>query len=130
MDLSSFQCVEMAVFDSSTFSGGATYDIMNDSSSYQYFTGDGFPDDIKILKIYNGSTVGVTVSFRQIVDSGSVVNERNDYWPVGATIIIDLQSNHADFSSYGSGTLNGRKGQLIWGNAAAGSGNIYISGFR
>lgn len=122
--------VEMAVFDSSTFSGGSTYNLMNSSSAYQYFTENGFPDDIKLLQVYNGSNRGIIVSFTQIVNSGSVVNVRNAFWPAGATLIVDLQTNHADNASNGAGTLNGRKGQLIWGNAAAGTGNVYIMGYR
>lgn len=134
MDLSSFQCIEMAVFDSATFSGGTTYDIMNGPSQYEYFTGTGFQDDIKILEFYNGSNVGVVMSFTQIVatvmGTPTVVNVRNSYLPPGGTKIIDLQTNHQDFSSYGAGTLNGRQGQIIWGNASAGTGNIYITGYR
>lgn len=110
-DLSSFQCIPMAVFDSSTLTG--TYASMNST---------GFADDIKILKMYNGASVAVTISYDGVTD--------HDFLPVGATVIIDLQTNHSDFSSYGAGTLYGRKGQIIFGKGTAGTGNIYIIGFR
>jgi hypothetical protein len=130
VDLSSLDFVEMAIFDSSTFSGGSAYNLMNGPSQYTYYTGSGFPDNIKTLQFYNGSTVPVTMSFKQIVNSGSVVNVPNFYLPVGGTFVLDIQANHANNSAYGSGTLNGRVGQRIWGNATAGTGSIYISAFR
>lgn len=130
LDLSSFQCIEMAVFNTATLTGGTTYNLLNGASSYQYFTGNGFENDIKVLKIYNGGTNGITLSFRQIVSAGTVVNVREDYLPSLGTMIIDLQTNHSDISSYGAGTLCGAAGQLIWGNGTAGTGNIYISGYR
>lgn len=120
IDYSSFECIELAVYDTAGLTG--TFAPLNDSSSYLIYTGDGFEDDIKILKMYNGSDVGVTLSYNSV--------KRHDYLPVGATVIIDLQTNHADNSAYGSGTLGGRKGQIIWGSGSAGTGNLYISGYR
>jgi len=119
-DLSRFQCIEMAVFASSTLT--STFTGMNLAANYEIYTGNGFQYDIKILKVYNGSTSGVFISYDGIT--------QHDYWPVGATIIIDLQSNHADNSAYGSGTLNGAKGEIIYGKGVAGAGDIYISGYR
>lgn len=110
-DFSSFQCIPMAVFNTATLAG--TYAALNTT---------GFADDIKILKIYNAGTLGVTISYDSVTD--------HDFWPAGATLIIDLQTNHADNSSYGAGTLNGRKGQIIFGKGTAGVGNLYISGYR
>lgn len=116
-DLSSFQCIPRAVFNTATFVALGPYVALN---------GTGFGDDIKILKIYNGSTKGIDISYDSVVD--------HDYFPPGATIIIDLQTNHADNSSYSSGTLYGRKGQIIFGKLpeadVLGSGNLYISGYR
>jgi len=122
IDLSSFQMVEMAVFDTSTLT--ASYQGLNLAANYLIYTGTGFPDDIKILKIYNGGSQGVTISVDGVT--------RQDYWPAGMTLIVDLQTNHADGSSTGTGTLNGRKGMIIYGlNAGAASvGSLYISGFR
>jgi hypothetical protein len=110
-DFSSFQCIPMAVFDTATL--GVSYGALN---------GSGFAEDIKILKVYNAGTLGVTISYDGITD--------HDFWPAGATLIIDLQTNHADNSAYGAGTLNGRKGQIIFGKGTAGVGNLYISGYR
>lgn len=123
MDLSSFQCIEMAIYDTST--PAASFTPLNDSNSYSIYTGDGFQEDIKILKVFNASNVGITISFDGITN--------HDYWPAGATIIIDLQTNHSDNSAYGSGTLNGRKGQIIYGTHDGGTGtdnNLYIAGYR
>ena len=126
--------IEMAVFNSSGFSGGTTYDLMNGPSSYQYFTGSGFQNDIKIMELYNASNVLVILSYTMItvdiMGTPTNVNVRNATLPPGATKIIDLQTNHSDNSSYGSGRLNGKQGQLVWGNATAGTGNVYISGYR
>lgn len=110
-DLSSFQCITRAVFNTASLPG-----------SYGTLNGTGFSDDIKILKIYNGSTVGIDVSYDGVTD--------HDYFPAGSTLILDLQTNHSDNASNGSGTLNGRKGQIIFGKGTAGVGNLYIIGYR
>ncbi len=119
-ELSRMQWVEMAVFNTAALSG--TYQALNGSAQYTIYTGSGFPDSIKSLKIYNASTVGVTVSFDGVT--------RNDFWPAGATIILDIQANHADNSAYAAGTLNGAMGQIIYGLGSAGVGNLYISAYR
>lgn len=110
-ELSSFQCITRAVFNTASMTG-----------SYQALNGTGFSDDIKILKIYNAGTQGIDISYNGVTD--------HDYFPAGATLIIDLQANHSDNSSYSSGTLNGRKGQIIYGKGTAGTGNLYIIGYR
>lgn len=110
-ELSSFQYIPAASFDLSTLTG-----------SFQSLNGTGFSDDIKILKIYNGSTVGVDISFDGV--------NKHDFWPSGATLIIDLQANHADNSAYGSGTLYGRKGQIIYGRTSSTSTQLQITGIR
>lgn len=110
-DLASFQCIPIASINPVGL--GATFVPLN---------GSGFDDDIKILKIYNGGTVGVDISFDGVT--------QHDYWPPGATIIIDFQTNHADNSAYGSGTLYGRKGQIIYGRDATNSTYVKMTGFR
>lgn len=110
-DLSSFQCITAATFDLSTLTG-----------SFQALNGTGFSDDIKVLKIYNGSGVGVDISYDGVT--------KHDFWPSGATLIIDLQTNHADNSAYGSGTLYGRKGQIIYGRTSTTSTQLQIAGYR
>ena len=110
-EYSYFQCIPRAVFDTSTL--GGTYAALN---------GTGFGDDIKILKIYNEGTDGIDISYDGTTD--------HDYFPAGATVIIDFQANHADTASFGSGMLRGRKGQVIYGKGTAGTGNLYIIGYR
>lgn len=117
----SFNCVEMAVFDATTLTG--SYQIMN-GATQQADTGSvGFQDDIKILKVYNDGSTGVTISFDGVV--------KHDYLPTKGTMIIDLQANHANDSG-AQGTKYGRKGQLVYGKGSASSAglSIYITGYR
>jgi len=111
-DLNSMQAITMAVYNTAGLAG--TYAALN---------GSGFSDDIKVLKVYNGSNVGITVSY-----NGGITDQ--DFFPAGSTQILDLQTNHSDNSSYGSGTLYGRKGQIIMGKGSAGVGSFYIIGYR
>jgi len=111
-DSSFFTCITRAVFNTASING--TYQVLN---------GTGFSDDIKVLKIYNAGTMGVDISY-----DGGVTD--HDFYPPGSTMILDLQSDHADTASYGAGTLYGRKGQLIFGKGTAGVGNLYIIGYR
>ncbi len=120
VELSSFTCIEMAVYNTAGLAG--TFAILNGPTSYLIFTGTGFQDDIKILKFYNDGTTGITLSYDGV--------KRDDFLPSKATLIIDLQANHADNSAYSSGTKNGRKGQIVYGSGTAGVGNLYISGYR
>lgn len=110
-DLSSFQCITAANFDLSTLTG-----------TFQSMNGTGFSDDIKLLKVFNGSITGVDISYDGV--------NKHDYWPPGATIIIDFQANHADNSAYGAGTLNGRKGQIIYGRTSTTTTQLQIAGYR
>ena len=122
MELDTFTCIEMAVFDATTLTG--SYQAMN-GAAQQADTGSvGFQSDIKILKIYNDGSTGVTISYDGVV--------KNDYLPSKGTMILDLQSNHADNSGYGAGTNYGRKGQIVYGKGTASSAglSIYISGYR
>jgi hypothetical protein len=121
-ELACFQCIEMAVFDASTLSG--TYQAMNTATQQADTGSTGFQAPIKILKVYNDGSTGVTFSFDGVV--------KHDYLPSKGTMIIDLQTNHSDGSTSGTGTLNGRQGQLVYGKGTASSAglNIYISGYR
>jgi len=121
-ELSSFECVEMAVFDATTLT--SSYQVMN-GAAQQADTGSiGFEDDVKILKIYNDGSTGVTISYDGV--------KKADYLPSKGTMIIDLQTNHANIGVGGQGTKIGRKGQLVWGKGTASSAglNVYISGYR
>jgi hypothetical protein len=110
-DLSSFSCIPMISFNTALLN--ATYQVLNTT---------GFADDIKVLKIYNDGTNAITISYDGVTD--------HDYYPGKTGMIIDLQTNHGDFSSSGAGTLYGRKGQQIWGKGTAGANNFYIIGYR
>ncbi len=110
-DLSSFQCIIATEFNLGALTG-----------SFQALNSTGFSDDIKVLKIYNGSTVAVEISYDGV--------NKHDFWPPGATLIIDLQANHADNSSNGSGTLNGKKFQIIYGRTAANPTYLQMAGYR
>ncbi len=110
-ELYSFQCIPRATFDLTTLTG-----------TYQSLNGSGFGDDIKILEIFNGSAVGVDISFDGVTDHA--------FWPSGATLIIDFQTNHSDNASNGAGTLNGRKGQKIYGKTSTTSTQLQITGYR
>jgi hypothetical protein len=116
VDLSSFQCIEMTTFDTATLTG--SYTAMN----------TGFSDDIKILKIVNMGTNGVEVSYDGVTDHDFYAPTPNGVAAI--PLIINLQANHSCNSSYGSGTLNGRQGQIIYGKGTAGTGNLYIIGYR
>lgn len=103
--------ITRAVFDPGTLTG-----------SYQALNGTGTTDDVKILKIYNGGSVGIDISFDGVTD--------HDFWPAGATLIIDSQANHIAVSISGSGVKYIPKGQIIYGKSSTVSAQLIISGFR
>ena len=106
------QCVTKAEFNLGTLTG-----------SYQALNGTGFDDTIKILKIYNPST---TVSLDVSLDG---VNT-HDFIPPLSTLIVDFQTNHESAPSFGTGTLNVRKGQIIWGKTASNPTYLQMIGYR
>ena len=111
-ELMSVQCVIKAVFNPASLTG-----------SYQVMNGSGFSETAKILKLYNGSTsVSIDISLDGVND--------HDFIPPLGTLIVDFQTNHADGSSSGTGTLNVRKGQLIWGKTAETPTYLQIIGYR
>jgi len=111
-DVMYVHCVTKAEFDPATLTG-----------SYQPMNGTGFSDSIKILKIWNPST---TASIDVSLDG---VNP-HDFIPPLATLIVDFQTNHSDSSSFGTGTLNVRKGQIIWGKTAENPSYVQLIGYR
>ena len=125
--LETFQCIEMAVFNLGGLT--ASYQVLN-GASQQTDTGSiGFQYDIKILKIYNDGTNGITLSYGA---SGSLTNAlvKQDYLPAKGTMIIDLQTNHGQSGGPG-GHLTGRQGQLVYGKGTASADgiNLYIIGY-
>ncbi len=111
-DLMSVQCVTKAAFNPASLTG-----------SYQALNGSGFSDSVKIWKLYNGSTtVSIDISLDGVTD--------HDFIPPLGTLIVDFQAGHADSASYGTGTLNLRKGQIIYGKTAESPAYLQIIGYR
>lgn len=98
------------------------FDLTTLTGSFQALNPGGFDENIKILKIFNGSAVGVDISFDGIT--------KHDFWPSGATLIIDFQANHAENPNSAGGTKYGRKGQVIYGRTSTTATQLQISGFR
>lgn len=93
------------------------------TGTFQVLNGSGLSDDIKVYKLYNGST---TVSIELSLDGITA----HDFMPPLGTCIIDYQTNHSAITTYGNGTLYLAKGQLIWGRTAANPTYLQIIGFR
>ncbi len=111
-ELSCVQCVLKSEFNPASLTG-----------SYQSMNGSGFSDSVKILKIYNPST---TVSIDVSLDG---VNA-HDFIPPLGTLIVDFQTNHYDGGTFGTGTLNVRKGQIIFGKTASNPTYVQFIGYR
>ncbi len=120
INTSRLQMIEMAVFDTAGLT--SSFQGVNLAANYSIYTGNGFQAPIKMLQIYNGSTMGVTISF-----DGTTPNA---YYPPGATLVIDCQANHATDSANASGILNGGLGQILYAKGTAGVGDLYIMGYR
>jgi len=111
-ELSRVQCVTKAQFNPASLNG-----------TYQALNGSGFSDTVKILKIYNPSTtVSIDISLDGVTD--------HDFIPPLGTLIVDFQTNHYDGGSYGTGTLNVAKGQILWGKTAESPTYLQIVGYR
>jgi len=111
-ELSRVQCVLKSQFDPTTLTG-----------SYQALNGSGFSDTVKIMKIWNPSkTISIDISLDGIND--------HDFIPPLGTLIVDFQTNHYDGGSYGTGTLNVSKGQILYGKTAAQPTFLQIIGYR
>jgi hypothetical protein len=110
-ELSSFQAILAESFDLTTLTG-----------TFQPLNGSGFSDDLKMFKIYNGSAVGVDISYDGV--------NKHDFWPSGATIIFDFQANHSAATTTGNGTLNGRQGQIVWGRTSSTATQLNMAGYR
>lgn len=111
-ELMSVQCVLKAVFNPASLTG-----------SYQAMNGAGFSDTVKIWKLFNGSTtVSIDISLDGVHD--------HDFIPPLGTLIVDFQTNHSDGSSTATGTLNIRKGQILYGKTAASPTFLQIIGYR
>jgi len=111
IETSDVRCIPRATFDPATLTG-----------SYQSLNGTGFGDDIKILEVYNGGSVGIDISFDGVTD--------HLFWPAGSTLIVDFQANHSENPNSAGGTKYGRKGQIIYGKTSSSSALLNISGYR
>ncbi len=111
-ELSCVQCVTKSEFDPTTLNG-----------TFQPLNSTGFSDTVKILKIYNPST---TASIDVSLDGVTP----HDFIPPLATLIVDFQTNHYDSASFGTGTLNVRKGQILYGRTAVNPTFLQIVGYR
>lgn len=99
-ELDSVQFITKAVFNPASLTG-----------TYQPLNGTGFSDDVKIFEMFNGSTTAsIDISYDGVND--------HDFIGPNQAKIRDFQANHRDTASFGSGTLYGRKGQIIWGKTA------------
>ena len=120
-DLMGVQCVLKAQFNPASLTG--SYQVLNGAGSQSNASIIGFSDAAKILKIWNPSTtISIDISLDGVSD--------HDFIPPLGTLIVDFQTNHADGSSSGTGTLNVRMGQLIWGKTAAQPTFLQIIGYR
>ena len=120
-ELSSVQCVLKAQFNPASLTG--SYQVLNGVGTQSNGSQVGFSDTAKIMKIYNPST---TVSIDISLDG---VND-HDFIPPLGTLIVDFQTNHYDGPIYGTGTLNVRVGQLLWGKTAAQPTFLQIVGYH
>lgn len=120
-ELSRAQCVLKAQFNPASLT--ADYAPINGASTQSDASQVGFSDTVKILKIYNPSTtVAIDISLDGVND--------HDFIPPLGTLIVDFQTNHYDSPSFGTGTLNVAKGQILWGKTAANAGYLQIVGYR
>jgi len=105
-------CIPKAEFNPASLTG-----------SFQVMNGSGLSDDIKIWKLWNGSTtVSIEISF-----DGLTVH---DFIPPQGTLIVDFEANHASQTTFGNGTNHLRKGQLIWGRTAFNPTYLQMIGYR
>lgn len=109
-DFNSVQTIEMSTFDSTGLTG--TFAPLN---------GTGTSDDAKILRIINDSSESVIISYDGSTDADILLTKTSQ--------LYGFQEN-ASSTPENSGTLNVRKGQIIYGRGTPGTGNIYISGYR
>lgn len=110
-ELDTFQAITASQFNPASLSG-----------SFQPVFTSGFPDNIKIMEVYNGGAVAMDVSY-----DGTNLHA---VWPAGATLIIDFQTNHNNNPPYGSGTLYGRAGQNVWVRTSVNPTWLTIGGYR
>jgi hypothetical protein len=111
-DLMRLQAIPKAEFDPG---------LLN--SSFQSMNGSGFADNIKIFQMYNPSaTISIEVSLNGV--------DPHFFWPPKATLIIDMQTNHASGPTHGGGVLYGAQGQILYGRLAVNPSFVQMMGMR
>lgn len=116
-ELSCVQCVIKTVFNPASLTG--SYQVLNTNPDGSL----GFSDTVKIMKLYNGSTtVSIDISLNGVTN--------HDFIPPLGCLIVDFQTNHYDGGTYGTGTLNLRQGQKLWGKTAESPTFLQIIGYR
>lgn len=109
--LSRVQCATKAQFNPASLTG-----------TYQALNGTGFSDAIKVLQLYNGSeTISIDISLDGVTD--------HMFIPPLGTLIVDFQANHESAPSYGMGTLNVARNQILWGKTASQPNYLQIVGY-
>lgn len=96
----------------------ASFDTANLTGSYQAIDASGFDSPVVVVKMYNGGSVGVDVSWDGSTD--------HDFMPSGATLILDISANKNKENQ----KLAGEKGQIIYLKGSAGTGLYYLSAWR
>lgn len=110
-------------FDSVQAIPNASFDLSTLTGSFQPLNGSGTAENVKQLVIFNGNTTtGVDISYDGVT--------KHDYWPPGATIVLDFQANHSMNPNSSGGTKYLRAGQIIWGRTSSTSTHLQISGYR
>lgn len=110
-------------FDRVAFITKAQFNPASLTGSYQVLNGIGLSDNVKIFKLFNGSsTVSIDISYDGVND--------HDFIPPQGTLIVDFQTNHSTSMGFGSGVKYLRAGQLIWGKTAEQPAFLQIMGYR
>lgn len=110
-DFQYLQCTDKAEFNLAGLTG-----------TFQSLNGTGFSDQAKIMKIWNPST---TVSIEVSLDGVTP----HDFIPPLATLIVDVQMNHDEAATSGTGRLRLRQNQILYGRTAPNPTYLQIVGY-
>ncbi len=99
----------------------STFDSASLTRAYQPINGTGLSNDVKILRIINDSDQTITISYDSLNDSDVILAESSE--------TFEFQANAQEVPE-GAGIKYARKGQIIYAKGAAGTGNIYVGGYR
>lgn len=88
------------------------------TGSYQAIDASGFDNAVVMIKMYNGGSTGVDVSWDGSTD--------HDFMPSGATLIMDIATN----ANKANQKFAAEAGQKIYLKGTAGTGTFYLSAWR